>query len=161
MTEDLAKRIQILEDKDAIQELKVTWCRLADAAIAGDESKWDEILSHFTEDVTADFGPMGQFKGKAALEKIYKETIPEIMTFSAHMILNSIIEVDGDTAKGSWYFFVPATMAGINKAAWAKGSYEDEFVRVDGRWMWKSLKGETDFMTPFDEGWVKTPVIGE
>jgi hypothetical protein len=161
MSEDLAKRIQVLEDKDAIQELKVGYYRLADAAIAGDESQWDEILSHFTEDVTADFVGMGQFKGKAALEKIFKETVPSIMTFSAHMILNSIIEVNGDTAKGSWYFFVAATIAGINKAAWIKGLYEDEFVRIDGKWKIKSLKSETTFMTPFDEGWVKTPMIGQ
>ena len=55
-----------MEDKDTIQTLKVTYCRLADAAIAGDESKWDEILSHFTDDISADFVDMGQFKGKAA-----------------------------------------------------------------------------------------------
>ena len=34
--------------------------------------------------------------------------------------------------------------------------YDEEYVRVDGHWMFQHLKLTSHFWTPFDEGWVKT-----
>ena len=32
---------------------------------------------------------------------------------------------------------------------------DEEYVRVDGRWMFKSKKSTNVFSTPFDAGWAK------
>ncbi len=160
MSTELEKRIEKLEDIEAIKQLKNKYCRLADAAIGGDAAKWDELLSHFTENVTAEFAGMGQFEGRDSVGQVFKETVPQVLSYTSHMVLNPIIEVDGETAKGSWYFFVPCTVAGVNKAAWAQGIYEDEFIKIDGRWMWKHLSSTYTFLTPIEDGWVKTPMLG-
>lgn len=161
MTGKFEAKVQMLMDVDAISKLKARYCRLADTAISGDSSKWDELLSLFADDVTADFEGLGIFEGIDSVGKVYKETIPSFLTFSSHMILNPIIDIDGERAKGSWYFFVPCTIAGANQAAWANGFYEDAFIKSNGIWKFKHLKSSYKFLTSYEEGWVKVRMYGE
>ncbi len=69
---------------------------------------------------------------------------------------NPIIEVNDDTATGIWYILEPCTHAEGNRAVWQAARYDDEYVRVDGEWKVQNLKLDWRFITPFDEGWVKT-----
>ena len=155
---DLEKRIQALEDIEAIKNLKASYCNWADAGIGGDSSKMDELLARFTDDARADFGPFGVYEGKAAITPFFKVTVPGIINYSSHMLANPIIEVNGNTGKGTWYVHVPCTMRASNRAGWIAARYEEEYVKEKGRWMWKTMKATFDYFTPFDEGWVKTPM---
>ena len=76
--------------------------------------------------------------------------------FAIHMVLNPVIEVDGDEATGTWYLFQPCTYAEGNQAVWGSARYDEEYVKVDGRWMFKYLTLTSHFWTPFDKGWVET-----
>jgi hypothetical protein len=156
MTDDLAKRIQVLEDIESIKRLKALYCYLVDSAVAGDASKWDELLSHFSKDSRADFEVVGVFEGKEAVATLFKEIVASLLSYSAHMVSNPIIEVLGNTATGKWYVHVPLTARGGNMPGWLQGKYDEEYVREDGRWKWKSITARFDFITPYDEGWVKT-----
>lgn len=158
MTEELARRIQVLEDIEAIKKLRALYCYLADAGVAGDSSKFDELLTHFTDDAWTDFEFFGRHEGKEAVTKFYKELVASSLSYSAHMVSNPIIEVAGDTAKGNWYFHVPCTGRAENRAAWIQGRYAEEYVKIAGEWKWKSITTTFDHITPFDEGWVKTRV---
>jgi len=64
--------------------------------------------------------------------------------------------VDGDAATGTWYLFQPCTYAEGNQAVWGSARYDEEYVRVDGQWMFKHLTLTSHFWTPFDKGWVET-----
>ena len=77
------------------------------------------------------------------------------MPFAVHMVLNPIVEVDGDTAKGTWYLFQACTFAERNQAVWGSARYDEEYVRLDGEWKFKNLVLTSFFWTPFDQGWVK------
>ncbi len=158
MSEGLAERIQVLEDIEAIKRLKASYCYLVDAAVGGDEAKWDELLTHFTDDSWADFDLLGRHEGKPAVEKFFKEFVAATISYSAHMVSNPIIEVDGKGAFGRWYVHVPCTGKTHNMALWIQARYEEEYVKVDGEWKWKSITTKFDHITPFDEGWVKKPV---
>ena len=38
--------------------------------------------------------------------------------------------------------------------------YEEVYRKIDGKWYWKSMTARFDFITPFEEGWVKTRIAG-
>ena len=51
-----------------------------------------------------------------------------------HLVGNSIIEVDGDTATGLSTFVVLRRREGDEPEVQLLGEYDDTFVREDGRW---------------------------
>jgi len=84
---------------------------------------------------------------------VYKDLVASSLSYSAHMVSNPIIEVDGEKATGDWYVLVPCTGRAQNVAAWIQGRYEEEYVKENGEWKWKSITARFDHITPFDEGW--------
>ena len=159
MSPSLEKRIEVLEDLEAIKKLKHMYCYLADAGIAGDAAKMDELVSNFTDDAWVNFSEFGVHEGKEAIGAFYKETVCQLLSYSAHMVANPVIEVDGNEAKGHWYVFVPCTLRPTNASAWLQAKYEEEYQKIDGKWFWKSMTARFDFFSPFDEGWAKTRMI--
>lgn len=156
MAQGLEERLRVLEDIEAIKKLRATYCYLVDAGVAGDASKLDELLDLFTDDARAEYGDYGIYEGKESIRQFFKELIPAVLSYSAHMVHNPVIEVEGDRAKGKWYFEAACTFSMANRATWAQGKYIEEYLKVEGIWKWKSLKVVFDYFTPFDEGWVKT-----
>ncbi len=55
MPESIEQRITVLQDIEKIKNLKARYCNLADEGIAGDLSKYDELVEHFTEDARVEF----------------------------------------------------------------------------------------------------------
>ena len=39
------------------------------------------------------------------------------------------------------------------------GVYENEYIKENGKWKIKKLHYSRIFMSPYEDGWVKTPVI--
>ena len=148
--EELEAKVRLLEDIEAIKKLFARFCYLVDS---GD---WDELMTHFTDDAVADFpaSPFGRHEGKVGVARLFKELL--VFDFMVHMCHNPIIEVNGEKATGEWYYEVPATHKQQKKAIWLVGKYENEFVKVGGEWKIKALVGHMYYVTPYDEGWVKT-----
>ena len=160
MAKTVEERIQVLEDMESIKKLKASYCSWVDAGVAGDASKMDELVSHFTDDEPwADFGAFGVHKGKEAVAGFFKEVVVSTLSYSAHMVSNPSIEVDLKKARGSWYVDVPCTLRGAERPMWLQARYEEEYVKQGDQWKWKSITTRFDFITPYDEGWVKTPMI--
>ena len=155
---DTAERLQVLEDMESIRKLKGLYCYLVDAAVAGDLDKWDEFMTHFAADSWVDFELFGRHEGKKAIAAFYRDVVGTALSFSAHMVSNPLIEVHGAHAKGRWYVHVPFTLRSRNEAGWLQGKYEEEYVKADGEWKWKSITTKFDFITPYDQGWVETRI---
>lgn len=158
-TQDFEARLRVLEDTEEIKKLKARYCYLVDAALS-DPSKWDEFLANFADEAKIDFGPFGVREGKEAVGKFFRKNIAGSLLFSVHMVFDPIVEVEGDKAKGRWYFHVPATDKRTNRAIWTTGAYEEEYVREKGRWKFSVIKAEFFYYTPFDEGWANTRMMG-
>ena len=158
-TEEIAERLQILEDVESIRKLKASYCYLVDAAVAGDSDRWDEFMTHFVEDSWVDFDLFGRHEGREAVATFYRDVVGAALYFSAHMVSNPLIEVDGADAKGRWYVHVPFTARNRDEAGWLQGKYEEEYVKVNGEWKWKSITTKFDFITPYDQGWVKARLV--
>ena len=149
-TEELQKRVARLADIEKIKNLKARYCAYCD-----DNYDADGIASLFIEDGIFDGGlsrPVS--KGREAVRQRFQGD-PERIPFAVHMVMNPIIEVDGNTAKGSWYLFQTCTFSEGNQAVWGSARYDDEYVKIDGEWMFKRVTLTPHFWTPFEKGWVE------
>ena len=149
MADELEARIRRLEDIEAIKKMKATYMYLAD------DGDWQGVVDLFAEEAVADFGPFGHYEGKSELAKFYQDYFSSL-SLLVPMIHNPIIEVKGDRGTGKWYLEEPCTDASTNRALWLAVKYEDEYVKIDGEWKFKTLIAKFYFRTPYDEGWVKT-----
>ena len=140
--EDLERRIAALEDIEEIKKLKARYCAYCD-----DSYDADGIAGLFTEDAVWDGGIRGRADGREEIRQFFQRA-PQRLPFAVHMVMNPIIEVNGDAATGVWYLFQACT--------YSEGRYDEEYVRVGGQWKFRSLKLTSHFWTPFDEGWAKT-----
>ena len=152
--EDLEIRLRVLEDIEAIKVLKRRYCAYCDEEGGANA---DGLASLFTENAVWDGGHLGRAEGREGIRSFFSR-MPRKLSFAVHMVLNPIIEVNGDTAKGTCYLLEPCTYTDGDRAVWGSGRYDEEYVRVDGHWMFQNLMLDTHFWTPFDEGWVKTRI---
>ncbi len=147
--EELESRVRTLEDTDAIRNLKARYAELCD-----DHYNPEGIAALFVEDAVWESGSLGRFEGREAIREFFRGA-SKIFTFAIHYSLNSQIEVTGDTARARWYLFMPCTVGDGDRAMWRAGMDDEEYVRVNGQWMFKSKKSTGVFSTPFDSGWAK------
>jgi ketosteroid isomerase-like protein len=151
----LEERIRVLEDIEAIKQLKARYCAACD-----DNYNADAIAALFTDDAIWDGGGLGVAKGGDEIRKFFRGA-PRIFPFAIHHVMNPIIEVEGDSARGQWYLFQPATRLqrsgeqGEPQAVWLAARYDDQYVRTESGWKIKHLKVTAHFLTPYDEGWAK------
>jgi len=147
--QDLETRIKVLEDIEAIKKLKAKYC------YAVDSQEVTGLMALFTEDASVDYGPWGNYDNKEKMTEFFKN-IPAEMPMVMHMVHSPIIELNGDTATGFWYFEVPVILAKGNKAAWVTGAYEEIYAKEGTEWKIKKMVCKFNYFTPYDEGWAKT-----
>jgi len=105
---------------------------------------------------------VGKYPGKKAIKELYASVIPEKTRFTgAHMLTNPVVTVEGDKAKGRFYLFGASTLQRPEgeRATWSQGRYDNDFVKVGGKWKISHFRFLWNFMTNYDEGWVKTPML--
>jgi hypothetical protein len=151
--QDLEKRIQALEDIEAIKRLKSRYAQVIDGPSPGD------IGNLVTETAVFDYGQLGAVKGRRAISEYFKK-YPEIRPFRVHYFSQPDITVDGDIASGKWYMWVPCS-TGDGKALWSSGYEDEKYERVNGEWLISELKLTTNFRTTFEEGWHKKRFFDE
>ncbi len=156
---DLEKRIQTLEDIESIKKLKMLYCYYSDAALSQNQGQYDELVSLFTDDARIEFIGFGVWNGKDEVKKFFTETVFPLWSYHSHMVMNPIIEVNVNRANGNWYCLALSTTRNGNRAVWVHGKYEEEYVKVAGQWMWKSITFIPDFYSPYEDGWAKTAFI--
>ena len=152
--EELAGRVQALEDIEAIKKLKARYCEYCD-----NQYDADGLASLFTEDAIWDGGEvLGRNEGREAIRRFFQGS-SQRLPFAIHHVMNPIIEVDGDTGTGQWYLFQPCTRADGNRAAWLAARYNETYVRLDGEWKFQHMTITPAFYTPYDQGWAKQSFI--
>ena len=152
---ELARKIRLLEDIEAIKTLKYQYCAYCD-----DSYNADGIAGLFIEDGTWDGGDFGRCEGREAVRKFFQKA-PKVLSLAAHQVMNPIIKVEGERATGEWKLFQPCTLETKEgpRAMWLAAIYHDEYVRTSEGWKYKNLKVDALFFSPHDQGWVKTRVF--
>jgi ketosteroid isomerase-like protein len=101
--------------------------------ICDDDHNPERITTIFTEDGIWEGKGIGTATGHAEIRALF-EKFQSMMSFTQHMTMNPRIEVNGDEASGTWYFFGPFTFYKGNQARWQAARYVEDYRRVDGEW---------------------------
>lgn len=122
--------VEDLLDKEAVHTVIL---RLARGV---DRLDWDGVRACFWDDATDDHGV---FRGDPdAFVAWGRESLPSWSAATMHLILNCLIEVDGDVALAETYVLAIhralADEAGTVKDVFAGARYADRFERRDGEW---------------------------
>jgi ketosteroid isomerase-like protein len=157
---DLEGRLERIESREEIEAVMAEYLYLADR-----DPDADKIAALFTEGAT--WEPRGNFAleqtpthGRAAIRELFAG-LAGTMSFGAHFITNAVVDVDvaGATAHGRWHTLELLTKENptvqILQIAW----YENDFERVDGRWLIKHIRFEDTLSFPFVEGWAQTRFV--
>ena len=137
--------LRALVDREAIRDLAA---RYAHYVWRKDVSG---AVSLFSDDGEMDTGDRPAIRGRAALLAEYGRMItgPQFHPF----VHNHIIELRGDTAGGTCYLDLRATME--NTSMIGSGYYDDRYVRVGGEWKFRSRKLTLCYFVPLREGWAE------
>ena len=147
---ELEARITRIEDLDAIKRLKALYCDICD-----DGHDPDRIIGIFTEDCVWEIDGVARAQGHAELRALFERFHDEV-SFSQHQVMNPLIEIDGDRAHGTWYFFAPFTFSKNNQARWLAARYEDDYVKLSGSWKIQRLCGVVRMATDYEQSWAIT-----
>ena len=71
-----------------------------------------------------------------------------------HMQLQPVLHIDSEagTARGRWRTLMMVGFVG-REGRWGEATYENAYVREEGRWRIASLHGVVNFYAEYDEGW--------
>jgi SnoaL-like domain len=152
----LEERVDRLESIDAIKRLKAVYCMYCDA-------KYDAggICSLFTVDGVWDGGlSFGCYQGHDQIRNFF-EGISGDIVFAAHLVLNPIITVHENQARGRWWLHMPCTAinnAGTAEGRWLLSEYDEEYVRIDGEWKFKKLRLDVKYYVPHLQDWAAASI---
>jgi hypothetical protein len=124
-----------------------------------DKSLWAEVAGLFAEDGTLEIGGRGVFVGREKVHQSLNTYGPQGLASGRlfnHIIVQPVITVapDGLTAKMRSRAMVQTGVYG-GAGTWGEGIYEDEFVKVDGVWKFKTLHFYMTFATDYTKGWAR------
>ncbi len=154
----LRRRVEDTESILQLHELKARYGELVDRRFSGGQVVDSDTLRRvsreaadlFTVDGTWDGGPgLGRQVGRAAIaDRLAEPTL----TFSRHLFMKPRITVDGDRAHGRWDLLSPC-LRRDGSSWWMCGYEDDEYARVDGVWLHRSMALTTVFLSRADQGW--------
>lgn len=118
----------VLDDVSAISRLKFRYLR------ALDTKSWEEFADTMIPEATATYSEYLQFESRDAFLAFMRNTLgPHVIT--EHRCDHPEIDIDGDTATGTWYLADTVLIPGHNMLLRGAAFYSDRYVRCDdGRW---------------------------
>jgi hypothetical protein len=154
MWEELEARIRKLEAIEEIKNLQARYSYFIDSF------QGEKLIDLFADNFIAEYEPGGTYRTKEELLGFIK-VVRLTNVMMCHQAMTPLIEVDGDKAKGTWYLFGPliAITPQGEVAVWEQGKYEHEYVRVDGKWKFSHFKVKLSMLSPYEDGWAKTPIM--
>jgi SnoaL-like domain len=119
----------LYRDRADIEEVLVRY------ATGIDRREWPLFRSIWTEDVDADYGPFGHFRGADEITS-HMSASHEPMGSTWHRLSNFSIEVDGDTASARTYVHAVLNVDRGDPGAWfdVTSHYDDTLVRTPEGW---------------------------
>ena len=147
-TDALAKRVQALEDREAVRDLKALYAEICD-----DKYNPARMKDIFAEDAIWDGGSMlGRYEGRDAIMKFFTDVSGNIIFAVHYFIQPTRMMLKATSGTASWYLWMAATM-GNGKAIWLAATEDEVYQKVKGKWVFKEIKLNVLFATPYELGW--------
>ena len=122
---------------------------------------WDDLAALFADNGTIEIAQRGVYVGRPAVRRnlnLYGQAGLDDGVLHNHMQYQMVIHVaqDGQTAKLRSRAL--SMMGNFNRnATWMGGVYENQFVKVDGRWMFIKDQQINTYFAPYETGWKDLP----
>ena len=123
----------LLEEKDAIRDVLAEYC------FRIDDDRFAEMAALFAEDGVWDTA-FGKATGRAEIEALVRRIAGEgARPRRIHAVSNVVSRVDGERAevRSNW---ILVQTSDHGPEIGSGGSYTDEMVKRDGRWLFRSRK---------------------
>lgn len=133
--------LQEISDRMEITDLMVRYSH------AVDTRQWDQLAEIFTPDAVIDYTAMGGPSGGVdEIIAFLGTTMPNFPAFQ-HLLANSSIVVEGDTATARTMCHNPMALPGGNDRMMFCGLwYLDRFERTDGAWRIAERREEKSYL---------------
>ena len=156
-TEELLARIEALEARAlAAEDYRDLMNLQAAYGYYVDKGLWDKAADLFAREGTLEIAGRGVYVGQDRVRE-YLHRLPEYRdgVIFNHMQLQPVLHVDSaaGTAKGRWRTLMMVGVMDDEVGRWGEATYENNYVREDGRWRIASLHGIINFYAEYDEGW--------
>jgi SnoaL-like domain len=133
--EELENRLGLVEDAEEIKRLQMTY------GYYNDNQLWPQVVDLFaTEGAAMEIGRRGRYLGKehilAFLGQLGSGGLKRDQ-FVNHLQIQGVVSVDPDRqhAKARWRALIPhGPRAGGSFMVWSEGTYENTYVKEEGRW---------------------------
>ena len=154
----LQAQVDVLERRIGKAEDFIALSNLEDAyGYYVDKCQWDQVADLFARNGKLEIAGRGVYIGQDRV-RAYLHHLPKFQYGQVfnHMQLQPVITVgpDGKSAKARWRAVIQAGV--LNKSAqWGEGTYENEYVKENGVWKFKSLHFFVTYYIDYDKGWDK------
>lgn len=144
---DMERRIQLLEDRAEIAQLRAHYCHVLD------DRNWEELARLFTED--GEFQGLAHAVGRAEILHFFSQTVANIAEGFWHFCTNPTVHIDGDQATGRISMQYLSLKDGQSYVS--AGHYDDTLQRVDGEWKFKKRQITFYYYSTLEKGFVGQP----
>ncbi|MEQ8661133.1 MAG: nuclear transport factor 2 family protein [Gammaproteobacteria bacterium] len=129
----------------AIEQLLFAYCHRVDRGSA------DEVAALFAADAVLEPRYDGDYTlhGRAEIARWYAWYHAHFragVRHLKHLVMSPSIELDGTRAHGVCYLVASAIGVSSGEAFQASGTYHDDYVQVDGRWLFQRRRIEVEWM---------------
>jgi SnoaL-like protein len=145
--QQLEKQVQELEDRGAIQTLRMRFHECVN------ETKPDQIGELFSADAELHYSHLGTAIGREKITRFFQKGLSELVPFVKQYLHNHVVTVNGNTATGLSY--LEATPVHKGESYLVAARFDDEYVKENGRWYFKKVQLTPHFMVPLKEGWAQ------
>jgi hypothetical protein len=146
---DLARRVQLLEDQEAIRDLGCAYHAL------GCERDTDAMAELFAEDAEVDYGQWGLIRGRDAVREMVRKAIADDdwVPFTMQFIQNHRYELTADSGTGRRYNW--CCLVHNDESYVCIARFDDEYRKTNGRWFFQKVTMKVYFWNPLREGWAE------
>lgn len=122
---------------------------------------WDDLTDLFAEQGTIEIAMRGVYAGKAAVRRnlnLYGQAGLDDGVLHNHMQFQPVVHVSADGKRANLRSRALSMMGNFERnATWMAGTYENEFVNIDGRWKFIKDQQVNTYFAPYETGWKDLP----
>ncbi|MEJ0100820.1 MAG: nuclear transport factor 2 family protein [Pseudomonadota bacterium] len=145
------RQVNTAEDRASIENLQTAYGYYLATL------QWDQLAGLFADDGTIEIAMRGVYVGRAAVRRnldLYGQAGLDDGVLHNHMQFQMVIDVAPDGRNAKLRSRALSMMGNFNRnATWMGGNYENEFVKVGDRWMFKRDHQVNTYFAPYETGW--------
>ena len=147
----IERRLTVAEDRASIENLQTAYGYYLATLL------WDDLSALFAENGSIEIALRGVYVGRPAVRRnlnLYGQAGLDDGVLHNHMQYQMVINVAPDGRSAKLRSRALSMMGNFGRnATWMGGTYENEFVKIDGRWMFSVDHQINTYFAPYETGW--------